>query len=92
MLSNFKRPDEITALEVLCYWERMKEKTWGIGYSVFRSPNKDLKAIVCDDLQAVAVMWDVNTGFVYQNHHDAGLAMMRQLGYEPKQERLEAKE
>ncbi len=76
-------PEEIKTLEIVMYWERMKEKTWSVGCSVFRSPNKNLRAIVNDDLHMVAIMWDVNTGYIYQNNHEAGLAMMRHLGYAP---------
>ncbi len=80
-MSNLKIPEEITCLEVVAYWERMREKTWGTGYSIFRSG--PLKDIVCDDLHMVAIMWDVNTGYIYQSNHEAGLAMMRHLGYAP---------
>ena len=56
-LLNLKPPEEITSLKVRCYWERMAERIWAPGYTVYRSPNKELKAIVNDATGQIGLMY-----------------------------------
>jgi hypothetical protein len=79
---SLKSPEQITSLEVQCYWERLKERVWVSGYTVFRSPNKELKALVNDATGQIGLMWNTYTGQVHQNHPEALLDLIKPLTVE----------
>lgn len=83
---SLKPPEEITALEVQCYWERMAERIWAPGYQVYRSPNKELKAIVNDATGRIGIMWNTYTGQVHQNHPEVLHDLIKPLTIEQAKE------
>jgi hypothetical protein len=85
---SLKPPEEITSLEVRCYWERLSERIWTPGYTMYRSPNKELKAIVNDATGQIGLMWNTYTGQVHQNHPEVLLDLVKPLTVE--QEKQEA--
>jgi hypothetical protein len=58
-------PFEISPKEIEDTWERLEEHTLEGFYAFYRSPNHNFRALV-DGEGAVAVMWSVRTGLIYQ--------------------------
>jgi hypothetical protein len=83
---NLKPPEEITSPEVQCYWERLSERIWTSGYTTYRSPNRELKAIVNDATGQIGLMWNTYTGQVHQNHPEALLDLIKPLTVEQEKE------
>ena len=71
-------PEEIRADEVLCFWEKLDERTPHGCYTVYRSPNRELRAWMQDT--AVALMWNVHTGQVHQADAGALYDFISKLG------------
>ncbi|MFH2111744.1 MAG: hypothetical protein ABIJ47_10860 [Candidatus Bathyarchaeota archaeon] len=76
---SLKTPEEIRPGEVVAFWEQLTERTPHDCYAVYRSPNRELRAWV-DEKGAVATMWNVHTGHVYQENREALYPLISRLG------------
>ena len=76
---SLKTPEEIRPDEVTAFWEQLAERTPHDLYAVYRSPNRELRAWV-DKNGAVATMWNVHTGYVYQENREALYPLVSRFG------------
>jgi hypothetical protein len=58
-------PVEISPGEIEATWEKLEEHTIEGFYAFYRSPSLRFRALV-DSEGAVAILWSVRTGLVYQ--------------------------
>ena len=77
---NLKTPEEIRIGEVMAYWERLGEQTPHGCYTVYRSPNRNLRAWIQEDPPRIALMWDLNTGQVHQANKESLYDLISKLG------------
>jgi len=79
-LLELKTPKEISYSEIVTFWERARETLWSRNYTVWISPNRDLKVWTNDVMCCMALMYSPHTGQVHQFGPEALYELMRELG------------
>ena len=79
-LLTMKPPEEITYVEVVTFWERAREALWSHNYTVWISPNRDLRMWTNDIMCCIALMYCPHTGRVHQVRTEALYELMKELG------------
>lgn len=73
-------PEEIRVGEVMAYWERLGEQMPYGCYSVYRSPNRELRAWIHKKKTVIALMWNIYNGQVHQVDTAALYDLINKLG------------
>ena len=69
LLVDLKTPEAITYNEVVTFWKRIRVRLWCGNYTVYLSPNGDLKAWTRG--AEIVVLWNKYTGKHYKFDSDA---------------------